>query len=405
MGYSPMIPVLMSKTAARRLMIDKQGVASSHGQADKDSVFRAVNGLGCLQIDTINVLERAQYLTLWTRLGPYDKSLLDQLAYTDRLLFEHWAHAASYIPFKDYRYYLRSMEERAKGMEARFSRRTGKDPDLMDAVLARIRDEGPLGSSDFEGPKRRGGWWNWKPAKRALELLLGAGTLLVHHRDNFERRYDLAENVLPTWVDTSPPTDDERVDFFILRTLGALGAVKAGDIRGYFQNWAVKLGRTTKQLEESLQRLNSEGEVETVTLEGGKAEHHLLASDHEAAQRLQDDWGFDQVRLLNYFDNLMWNRGRVHTLFGFQPKLEVYLPPDQRTYGYYHLPVLYRDRLVARLEPKLLRSEGRLLVRGYWAEKVFEPTEDYEDKLEETLESLARFNGADSVEWMTQTTS
>jgi uncharacterized protein YcaQ len=368
-------------------------------------VFKAVDGLGCIQIDTINVLERAQYLTLWTRLGPYDKSLLNQLAYKDRLLFEHWAHAASYIPFRDYRFYLRSMEERGRGMEARFSRRTGKDPDLIGTVLARVRDEGPLGSSDFEGPKGRGGWWNWKPAKRALELLLGAGTLLVHHRDNFQRYYDLAENVLPSWVDASPPTDDERVDFFILRTLCALGAVKSSDIREYFQHWSVKLGRTTKQLDESLRRLASEGEVEAVRLEGVKAEYHLLASDLEDAQRMQDDWGFDGVKLINYFDNLMWNRGRVHGLFGFQPKLEVYLPQDQRVYGYYHLPVLYGDRLVARLEPKMLRSEGKLMVRGYWLEDGFKTTEDYESKLEESLESLARFNGADRVEWTAQATS
>ena len=399
MGYSSMYPVLLSKTAVRRLMLEKQGVVSHQGQVDKDSIFRAVDGLGCIQIDTINVLERAQYLTLWTRLGPYDKSLLDHLAYNDRLLFEHWAHAASYIPLRDYRYYVHSMEERRSEMEARFSRRTGKDPDLIDTVLNRVRDEGPLGSSDFEGPKRKGGWWNWKPAKTALELLLGAGTLLVHHRNNFQRYYDLAENVLPPWVDATPPTDDERVDFFILRTLGALGAVKASDIREYYQHWSVKLGRTIKQLEESLQRLATEGKVEAVSLEDGKTEHHLLASDHEDAQRLQDDWGFDGVRLLNYFDNLMWNRGRIHTLFGFQPKLEVYLPPDQRTYGYYHLPVLYGDRLVARLEPKMLRTEGKLLVRGYWPEDGFKPTEDYENKLEETLESLARFNGADRVEW------
>jgi len=386
-------------------MLLKQGVASTQGHADKDHVFKAVDGLGCIQIDTINVLERAQYLTLWTRLGPYDKGHLDQLAYRDRLLFEHWAHAASYIPTRDYRYYVRSMEERSREMEARFSRRTGKDPDLIDAVLARIRDEGPLGSSDFEGPKRRGGWWNWKPAKTALELLLGAGTLLVHHRNNFQRYYDLAENVLPSWVDASPPTDDERVDFFILRTLGALGAVKAGDIREYYQHWSVKLGRTIKQLEDSLRRLNSEGEMETAKLEGGKTEYHLLASHIEDAQRLQGDWGFDSVRLINYFDNLMWNRGRVHALFGFEPKLEVYLPQDQRTYGYYHLPILYGDRLVARLEPKMMRSEGTLLVRGYWPEEGFKPTAEYQNKLEETLGSLARFNGADRVEWTAQTTS
>jgi uncharacterized protein YcaQ len=236
-------------------------------------------------------------------------------------------------------------------------------------------------------------------------VLLGAGILLVSRRDNFQRYYDLAENVLPGWVDAEPPTEEERVRFFTLRTLGALGAVAAGDAREYYQHWCVRLGRTVKQLEEILHALASEGEVEAVRLQGGRTDYYMLSRDREDAERLQGDWGFDGVRLLNYFDNLMWNRGRIRTLFGFQPKLEVYLPQDQRTYGYYHLPVLYGDRMVARLEPKLMRSEGTLLVRGYWSEEGFEPTDEYHNKLEETLWSLARFSGADGVEWSAQATS
>jgi len=396
-----MIPVLLSKTAVRRLMLKKQGIAPHTGSADKEAAYRTVDRLGCLQIDTINVVERAQYLTLWTRLGQYDKGSLDALAYHDRRLFEHWAHAASYIPLKDYRFYLHSMEERREEAERRFNRRTGKDPELIDRVLQRIRDEGPLGSSDFEGPKRKGGWWNWKPAKLALELLLGAGVLLVHHRDNFQRYYDLSENVLPSWVDAEPPSDDERVRFFTLRTLGALGAVKPSDIREYYHHWSVKLGRTTKQLETTLEELVSKGSVEKHSVDGERPDYYALASDSSDAERLADDWDSGQVRLLNYFDNFMWNRGRVHALFGFQPKLEVYLPVDQRAYGYYHLPVLYGDRLVARLEPKLERFESRLKVRGYWLEDGFKPTEEYRDKLEENLWSLARFTGADTVMWAT----
>ncbi|MFH2111243.1 MAG: crosslink repair DNA glycosylase YcaQ family protein [Candidatus Bathyarchaeota archaeon] len=392
---------MLSKTAVRRLMLDKQGIGPHTGSADKEAVYRTIDRLGCLQIDTINVVERAQYLTLWTRLDQYDKNSLDTLAYQDRRLFEHWAHAASYIPLNDYRYYLQSMQQRREEAEQRFNRRTGKDPELINRVLDRIRDEGPLGSSDFEGPKRKGGWWNWKPAKLALELLLGAGILQVHHRNNFQRYYDLSENVLPQWVNTEPPPDDERVRFFTLRTLGALGAVKPSDIREYYHHWSVKLGRTTKQLETTLEELVSDGSVEKHRIEGERPNYYALASDSADAERLSDDWDLNQVRLLNYFDNLMWNRGRVHTLFGFQPKLEVYLPVDQRVYGYYHLPVLHGDRLVARLEPKLERSESSLKVRGYWLEPGFKPTEEYQDKLEQNLWSLARLTGADTVTWAT----
>ena len=396
-----MYPILLSKLAARRLMLEKQGISPHTGLADKEAIFWTVDRLGCLQIDTINVIERAQYLTLWTRLGWYKRKHLDELAYRDRLLFEHWAHAACYIPLKDYRFYLRSMEERRKDLEYRLRRRTGKGTELVDMVLERIKDEGPLGSIDFEGPKRKGGWWNWKPAKVALEYLLGAGILLIHHRDNFQRYYDLAENFLPPWVNTEPPSDSERVRFFILRTLDALGTVKASDIREYYHHWSIKLGQTTKQLEETLLELVADGTVERKKVEDEKAGYYLLGSDSVEADFLADDWGFDDVRLFNYFDNLMWNRGRIETLFGFQPKLEVYLPVDQRVYGYYHMPVLYGDKFVARVEPKLERVESKLKVRGYWLEKGFKSTEEYVDKLEETLQSLAQFTGADAVEWTT----
>jgi hypothetical protein len=145
----------------------------------------------------------------------------------------------------------------------------------------------------------------------------------------------------------------------------------------------------------------SEGLVEKHRVEDERPDYYSLASDSANFERLTNDWDLDQVRLFNYFDNLMWNRGRVHSLFGFEPKLEVYLPVDQRVYGYYHLPVLHGDRLVARLEPKLERSESSLKVRGYWLEPGFKPTEEYRDKLEENLWSLARLTGADTVEWAT----
>lgn len=379
--------------------MEKQGVGPYPASVEKKDVYDAVDRLGCVQIDTINVVERSHYLTLWSRLGVYDKEHLHRLAYEDRLLFEHWAHAASYIPFKDYRYYLQSMKIRGEGMRARLQRRTKADPSLLDAVLKRVKEEGPLSSKDFEGPKQKGGWWNWKPAKRALELLLGAGILLVSRRDNFQRYYDLAENVLPPSVETSPPGDDERVRFFTLKTLACLGLVKPQEIRKYYHHFSVYLGRTSKQLQDVLDGLVHEGRAVRQSVEGEKTPYYCLPEDSERLDEHESGSYFGDVRLFVYFDNMMWNRERVQELFGFVPRLEVYVPREQRVYGYYHLPVLYGDRLVARVDPKMDRENNVMIIRGYWLEEGFKPTEDYEEKLARNIEEFARFHGTDEVEW------
>ena len=389
----------VTRETVRRLMLEKQGVGRFPDHVDKSDVYDTIDSLGCLQIDTINVVERAHYLTLWTRLGQYDKEDLHELAYRDRLLFEYWAHSACYVPFKDYRYYIKSMNVRREEMRARFSKRSKADPELLDRVLSRVRDEGSLSSKDFEGPKRKGGWWNWKPAKLALELLFGAGILLIDRRENFQRYYDLAENVLPTGVDTSEPSDDERVRFFALKTMSCLGLVKPQEVRKYYHPWSVKLDRTSKQLKELLDRLVSEEEAVKHSVDGDKNPYYCLPGDLDRLEELGSGFGFDEVRLFVYFDNMMWNRERIMELFGFERRLETYVPKDQRVYGYYHLPVLYGDRLVARVEPKMDREKNVMIIRGYWVEDGFEPTEDYEDKLSRNIEEFARFHGTEDIEW------
>ena len=378
-------------------MIEKQGITQFPQSNSKKSVVDTISRLGCLQIDTISVIERAHYLTLWSRLGAYDMNHLDESAYKDRNLFEYWAHAACFVPYDDYRFYLHAMKVRQDEMKARFVKRTGKDVEVLDQVLARIKDEGPLSSKDFEGPKRNGGWWNRKTEKVAMDYMYGAGILMVSDRVRFQRYYDLSENVLPSWVAVEPPSDDERTEFFIRKTLQCLGAIKPIDVRKYYHHHSVKLGQTTKQIEERLKGLDG---LKEVNVEGDKKKHYCLDEDVKMLQIIDDDFGFDDVRLLIYFDNLMWNRERIQHLFGFESKLEIYLPQDQRVYGYYHLPVLYGDQLVARIEPKMDRKEKKLIIRGYWIEPGFRETDEYREKLEKNLADFAAFHGAKVIEWL-----
>ena len=387
----------ISRESARRLMIEKQGINQFPESNSMKSVVDTISRLGCLQIDTISVIERAHYLTLWSRLGAYDMNHLDESAYKDRKLFEYWAHAACFVPYDDYRFYLHAMKVRQEEMKARFVKRTGKDVEVLDQVLARIKDEGPLSSKDFEGPKRNAGWWNRKTEKVAMDYMYGAGILMVSDRVRFQRYYDLSENVLPSWVAVEPPSDDERTEFFIRKTLQCLGAIKPIDVRKYYHHHSVKLGQTTKQIEERLKGLDG---LKEVNVEGDKKKHYCLDEDVEMLQIIDDDFGFDDVRLLIYFDNLMWNRERVQHLFGFESKLEIYLPKEQRVYGYYHLPVLYGDQLDARIEPKMDRKEKKLIIRGYWTEPGFTETDEFREKLEKNLADFAAFHGAELIEWL-----
>jgi uncharacterized protein YcaQ len=389
----------VSVDTVRRLQLEKQGIGEPPKKTTKKRVEETVGQLGCVQIDTINVVERAHYFTLWTRLGQYKKADLHTLAYEDRYIFEGWGHAMCYMPMKDWRYLIAANRERAKNKIIHTGWFSRVEPEIVDSVLDRVRKEGPLGSTDFEGKKPSSGWWGWKPAKRALEALFSSGDLMVARRDGFQRIYDLTERVLPSWLDISEPTEEQRNRFFATRTLGYLGATKPADIKSYYHSWCVKLGLTTKQIQGLLDGLAEEGAVVKLSVEGLRTPHYCLAEDAPRLGELERDWGYGGVRLVNYFDSLLWNADRLEALFGFERVLEVYLKPHQRKYGYFTTPILYGDRLVGRLDPKLERKEKKLIIRGLWYEDSFKKDEVIENELQKTLDDFSRFNGAEKIEW------
>ncbi len=390
---------MVSVDAARRLQIEKQGVGAPPRRATKRRIEETIGRVGCLQIDTINVVERAHYFTLWTRLGRYRKEDLRALAYEDRHVFEGWGHAMCYMPWDHYRYLIAPSKWRAerRARNEGWYSRVGQG--VVDHVLDRIRREGPLGSADFEGTKPGGGWWSWKPTKLALEALFGSGELMVTRRDGFQRIYDLTERVLPAWVDTAEPTEEERERFFVLRTLGCLGATKPTDVLWYYPKHWTRLGLNAKGVQALLDGLVGEGVATRLSVEGHRAPYYCLVEDAPRLDDLARDWGYGGVRMVNYFDSLLWQADRLRDLFGFERALEVYLKPEQRRYCYYTTPILYGDRLVGRLGPKLERREGKLVIRGLWHEDWFKPDEIFEEELEKTLDDLARFSGAAEVEW------
>ena len=365
----------------------------------KKSIYDVVDRLGCIQIDTINVVERAHYLTIWTRLRSYDRRYLYDIAYKDRRIFEGWGHAMCYMPLKDYRYLINANNERAQDSVIHKGWFSRVDPETIEIVRQRIKTEGPLSSADFEGKKSASGWWEWKPAKRALEALFSAGELMITRREGFKRVYDLTERVLPSWVDVSEPTEEERIRFFAVRTMGCLGVIKPQDIRIYYHNWCVKLGKTSKEIQIVLDEMVKEKVAVNLKVEGLRQPYYCLAEDIGQLEKLEEDWDFIGVKFVNYFDSLLWQADRLKELFVFERVLEVYLKPQQRRFGYFTIPILYRDGFIGRLDPKLERKEKKLIIRGLWYENGFQLTEEYEDEFQRTLESFTKFIGAEKVVW------
>jgi uncharacterized protein len=355
----------LSLAEVRRLLIDRQFPRVGTGP---DGLREAFDRLGYIQLDTIQVVERAHHHTLWNRVEYYSPDHLHLLQAQTRDIFEYWGHAASFLPMSDYRFYRPKMEALARnyGWEHKW---WNTYRELGEAVLERIRAEGPLSTADFESPKQpkqKGMWPDWKPAKAALEILFWRGELMVTERRNFQRVYDLTERVLPPDIDTTPPDPLELGAFQVRRALGAGGIVSENDI---INNLFLKNRPGVKQ---ALQTLTEAGEIVPVQLpELGKARCYAFPADLETIPTSLPD----QVRILSPFDNLVVNRERILERFGFDYSLECFLPEAKRVYGYFSLPVLRGDRFIARIDAKAERREGVLALRSVWFERNSDKTD------------------------------
>ena len=382
----------ISLATARRLAIGAQGLAPTWDlPAGPEGIARTIERLGYVQIDTIAVVERAHHHVLWSRRADYDPAMLHILQAEQRRVFEYWTHAASYVPMADFRYYLPHMHASARS--GRYHDWLTENAEVVDLVMGRIREEGALGSSDFEAPAdfEGGTWWNWKPAKRALDVLFTCGLLMVSERRNFQRRYDLPERVLPAGVDTREPSAEEVRRFRILGALRAHGLLAQVDMR--------RPVRVRAHLKGTLDAMAAAGEIESVAIEGlDDMPHYALPGTAAAAESVADTDGYaDAVHLLSPFDNLIIDRDRLARLFGFEFSIECYLPAAKRRYGYFNLPILWGDRFAGRLDPKADRQARVLRVRGLSMEPDFVGEDRIYPLLAERLWHYAAFNGCDEV--------
>ena len=348
----------LSLALARRVALAAQGFGRPRPEAvNQGHLARTVGRLGLHQIDSVNVLVRAHYLPAFSRLGAYDRGLLDRAAWSprrsERRLFEYWAHEASLLPF-ELQPLLRWRMARADRGDAGWPRMRAFARERRaeaEAALARIRDQGPLAASEFEGGRSASGWWEWSQAKHALEFLFWAGHVTTaRRRGSFERVYDLTERVIPPRVMALPtPGEAEAQRGLVELSARALGVATAVDLRDYFR-------LRPDEARAAIDALVEEGVLEPVAVEGWRGPAFL----HRDARRPRRIAG---QALLAPFDPLVWERARTERLFGFRYRIGIYTPADKREHGYYVLPFLMDGALVARVDLKADRARSRLLAQ------------------------------------------
>jgi uncharacterized protein len=379
---------------ARRLAVSASGIGLPFPSGAEGSLA-AIRRLGSVQIDTISVVERAHHHVLWTRNPDYRPAHIDELEAEPRRIIEYWSHACAYLPVEDYRFCLPRMERiRVQGHE--WFRAEKKAVAL---VRDRIRSEGPMRAQDFEGAKGRKGWWDWKPAKRALEYLFHSGELVAVGRRGFQKVYDLAERALPPGMDLRRPSEEEMAAHYLDRASQSLGVFAEDDVAYLRRDGLEGIGA-------ELAARVEDGRL--VRLLVGDDSRPRYATPELLRGRRVGPEGEGRLFVLSPFDPLLIDRKRAKRLFGIAYQLECYLPAERREFGYFALPLLYFGpegdaTLVGRVDAKAERRRGALVARRLSLdpprlEGRGPSAMEFARAAARELARFAAFNGAETIE-------
>ena len=346
----------ISPGVARRIAIVAQGLDRPRpARPTRAHVNRVIARLGVVQIDAVNVVARAHYMPLFSRLGAYEVSALDAAWLgKQRSCFEYWGHEASILPYDAHRLFRWRMDDaaRGEGRHARWREYATRERAYLAEVMAEVRDRGALGASELTNAgARKGPWWGWSDGKTAMEYLFRIGAVTTSARRGFERVYDLPERVHPDHVLAEPtPSPEDAIRTLAARALGAMGIATLADIADYFRIPPAAARRAVGELVDS-------GAAIAATVSGWRHGAYL-----DPAARAPRSVG--AATLLSPFDPMIWLRARVERLFDFTYRIEIYVPEEKRAFGYYVLPFLLGERFAARVDLKADRAENALLVQA-----------------------------------------
>ncbi|MCF6319220.1 MAG: winged helix DNA-binding domain-containing protein [Proteobacteria bacterium] len=380
----------LTKQQARKLIVLCNDFHRDKKQKSIDATIESFNTLGYVQIDTISVVNRAHLHVLWSRNHHFNQSHLDKM-FEDRNIFEYWSHAAAMLPIKDYKYSLFRKQQIANG-DRHWYKRSPELIEMMAQVKAIIAKEGAKKSSDFKYKREtKSEWWDWKPAKLALEQLYMQGELMVRNRQGFQKVYDLTENIVSSKAIQSVPTEDEFCRHLIKRYLFAQGIGTAENI-AYLRKGLKPI------VTNCLLQMFEEGQLKKVCV--NKQEYYALPE----RLTLLDNRLQTKLHILSPFDNMVIQRKRLKELFDYDYQIECYVPAAKRRFGYFCLPILFGNELVGRVDCKAHRKQRVLKVNALFQEKKIKNKDKYQVKLQQALIEFATFNQCDEVVYCCNTT-
>lgn len=379
----------ISHETAKNLVLHAQMLSQPHSKiAKKSLVVAAIRELSLLQIDTINIVARAPYFALFSRLGNYNKDWLDE-SLAEKSIFEYWAHAASFLPIEEYPYHRRMMLEKLR--QPYYFNWYQRNKIATDELLEHVRNNGAVRSADFERKDgKKGTWWDWKFEKDALEFWFCAGELMIARREKFQRVYDLRERVKEGWSDVDVPALDETMRHFVAQTVRALGIAKREWVADYFR-------LMKKPVDKAIKELLADGTLTEVSVESWPEPALMLKKSLPLLDSRKHDLTPTLTTLLTPFDSLIFDRKRTKQLFDFDFSIECYLPPAKRKYGYYLVPILHRGRLVARADVKAHRQQGVFEVKGLFWEQRYPVDDQMVAEVNEAIQRCADWHQTSQV--------
>jgi hypothetical protein len=346
--------VTVSKEAARRFLVSRQGFGQNRGT---NGTLEAIKRLECVQIDPVRVIHRNQHLVLHNRVSDYKPSYLETLLYKERAVFEYWCNEKSIIPIEEFRYFRYRMQNYMEFHSPFYERLKAHREELENAihhVLSVIDAEGPLCAEDFKKDRQV----DSRTAKSALNLLWDCGEVMIHHVETDRRYYDLTERILPKDLKIEIPGRDEYERFMIEKYMKAYGLV---DMRDWGFGW---LSLKSAQRKKIVSEMEKNGEICPVKVEGVKDVYYTPEAYSKTLEASNESLIEEKVRFIAPLDNLIWNRRMISEIFDFDYAWEIYKIPEKRHYGYYVLPILYNARFVGRIDPKLDRINRAMIINS-----------------------------------------